>query len=487
MYGGHLPQLSRRNANESGSTSANDAVTIALCAATKDGPKPLKSFHPQFTYSIFGDDEQIFGYKGLKVNLRYRANDMRPHLSISHIQKFETVGDTEATDVKEVLKNHLPPIAFSTDKDFVDSTKLTKPEWTPPGTLHKTIEDATGTYEIWKGTLDDPAVKQLVTRVQIMVPMFIEGGTYIGGENALEDDDRWTVFLLYKKEKANLENRPPYVFVGYSTVYRFFYFTKRQQPTPPPADREDVELPLNGNFDLMSLPCRSRLSQFLILPAFQGQGNGERLYKTIFEFYSKHPETKELTVEDPNEAFDVLRDLCDLDYVDSLAEFKDLHIDASYQPPKTGTIPNTIVDQDKLDSLRKLTKIAPRQFARVVEMYLMSKLPTSVRPTLPTNTAPRPKATAEDNHLLNLWELFVKIRLYIRNKDTLGQLEKEERIEKIHETLSSVEFEYAGILSRFESQRRTAKPEATKNGNGKRKAEDEGEDSAAKKPKVGGD
>jgi len=60
------------------------------------------------TYSIFGDDERIFGYKGLKVNLQYNASDMRPNLQVSFSKKFAPVGDTEATDVKGVLEPFLP-------------------------------------------------------------------------------------------------------------------------------------------------------------------------------------------------------------------------------------------------------------------------------------------------------------------------------------------------------------------------------------------
>lgn len=60
------------------------------------------------TYSIFGNEEQIFGYKGLKINLRYNASDMRPHLAISYNKKFKAVGDTEPTDVKAVLEEYLP-------------------------------------------------------------------------------------------------------------------------------------------------------------------------------------------------------------------------------------------------------------------------------------------------------------------------------------------------------------------------------------------
>lgn len=60
------------------------------------------------TYSIFGDEEQIFGYKGLKINLRYNTSDMRPNLQIMYNKKFKAVGDTEPTDVKAVLEDFLP-------------------------------------------------------------------------------------------------------------------------------------------------------------------------------------------------------------------------------------------------------------------------------------------------------------------------------------------------------------------------------------------
>lgn len=70
--------------------------------------KTLHTFNPKMTYSIFGDDERIFGYKGLKINLRYNASDMRPNLQVSYSKKFAAVGETEATDVKELLEPFLP-------------------------------------------------------------------------------------------------------------------------------------------------------------------------------------------------------------------------------------------------------------------------------------------------------------------------------------------------------------------------------------------
>ena len=73
--------------------------------------KSLYSFHPKFTYPIFGDEEQIFGYKDLKINLRYNISDMRPNLSISYNKKTKPIGDEEPLDIKAVLEDFLPKSA----------------------------------------------------------------------------------------------------------------------------------------------------------------------------------------------------------------------------------------------------------------------------------------------------------------------------------------------------------------------------------------
>ena len=60
------------------------------------------------SYSIFGDEERIFGYQGLKINLRYNACDMRPGLQITYNKRFKSVGETEPTDLKAILESYLP-------------------------------------------------------------------------------------------------------------------------------------------------------------------------------------------------------------------------------------------------------------------------------------------------------------------------------------------------------------------------------------------
>lgn len=75
---------------------------------TDDGIETVATFGPNFTYPIFGEQEQIFGYKGLKIDLRYHAHDMRPNCLITWDKKFKAVGDTEPLDVKARLQEHLP-------------------------------------------------------------------------------------------------------------------------------------------------------------------------------------------------------------------------------------------------------------------------------------------------------------------------------------------------------------------------------------------
>lgn len=44
------------------------------------------------------------------MNLRYRANDMRPHFQMAYGAKFKPIGETEAMDPTAMLRDegHLP-------------------------------------------------------------------------------------------------------------------------------------------------------------------------------------------------------------------------------------------------------------------------------------------------------------------------------------------------------------------------------------------
>ncbi|KAI1304317.1 histone acetyltransferase type B catalytic subunit [Xylaria venustula] len=474
--------------------NANEALTISLVRPLASSIEKVSSFNPKFTYSIFGEDEHIFGYKGLKIRLQYDARNLRPHLSISSSKKFNSVGEVEAVDVREVLKEYLPGVAFQTRSEYETAIRDVQDAWTPPGTLVKTIEKNGETYEIWRGSLADPAVKQLIRRIQIMVLFFIEGGSYVGLDNDGKDDPdyslaRWSVFLVYKKEEVPGTEKQEYLFQGFSTVYDFWMYQQLSQPSATREDNAPIqpkrndswELP-QGDLDLANLPRRARISQFVILPPYQGKGVGSLLYDTIFELYMADTSTKEITVEDPNEDFDKLRDICDLKYLrKNVTEFAALTINSGISIPERGGFlqNNTqislnpsagssskggIVDVAKLEEMRLKSKIAPRQFWRLVEMHLMSTLPNSVRPRTDTESM-RPPAPKADQKVYSLWRLLLKQRIYRRNVLILGELEITERIIKLNETVNNVEWEYAEVLELVE-------PKATAP-NGKRKMDEQ--------------
>ncbi|KAG4422659.1 hypothetical protein IFR04_004280 [Cadophora malorum] len=442
------------------STEANEALLISLVVPDANAPRSLYSFHPQMTYSIFGDDERIFGYKGLKVNLQYNASDMRPNLQVSFSKKFAAVGDTEATDVKGVLEPFLPKIAL--EKPQIFDKAISDPmmkDWKPPGELWQSIQMGIETVEVWKGNLADVAVQQLLKRVQIMVPLFIEGGVILDLDEPEWTLERWTVFFYYQKIETKEDN--PYLFMGYSTVYRYFHFQAATNESGSKKEaKADFTLPLD-NISFSSLPCRSRISQFIILPPFQRSGYGSRFYRSIFDFYLAEPETVEITVEDPNYAFDDMRDINDLRRLRALPEFKAIKINGKITPQPEAAIPNNIVDLPALETIRKRMKIAPRQFLRVVEMHLLSSIPKSVRKADELDDS-NPKMRE-----YGLWRLWVKKRLYKHNKDLLSQMEKEERLDKLDEVLEGVVTDYVRLLEAYNNRVKIDNFEKLAQGKGK--------------------
>jgi histone acetyltransferase 1 len=90
------------------------------------------------------------------------------------------------------------------------------------------------------------------------------------------------------------------------------------------------------------------------------------LYSKVYQHCLDRPLVAELTIEDPSEAFEDLRDVCDLRMLErllrpgsssSLASSLDIR-----GPPKP---------KRELEEIRRSLKLAGRQFARLYEMLLM--------------------------------------------------------------------------------------------------------------------
>ncbi|RMZ74942.1 hypothetical protein DV737_g5608, partial [Chaetothyriales sp. CBS 132003] len=391
------------------SVDANEAVTVSIA-------------------------EQIFGYQNLRIDLRFAAHDLRPHVDISYGRKFKPVGDTAALDLMATLKNYLPPLAFERGFDGAVLNDSRASDWTPPGERVHVYERGGHVFETWAAPLSDPAMKALVDNIQILVLFFIEGAVFINLDDVDWTLDRWRVYLVYKKDKAPpTPTASPYSFVGYATTYRFYKFAK-------------------------SLPSRLRISQFLILPKYQRGGHGSALYQTIQRQVLADATIAELTVEDPSEEFDKLRDVNDFKLLRPAFERADIRFDGAaldalsrVERSRIGTVPTAkLLPLATLRQLRTDLKIAPRQFARQTEMFLLSKIKFSHRQSGGANMATLrvkgPRAANPDDRAYYWWRALLKQRILRKNKDQLTQLPMDERIAHIEDTARGQEDEYEGML-----------------------------------------
>ncbi|KAL8730174.1 MAG: hypothetical protein Q9166_004257 [cf. Caloplaca sp. 2 TL-2023] len=465
---------------KTGSSNANEALNISFVQAGQEAPVKLSSFQPKFTYPIFGEEERIFGYQGVNVNIRFVAHNLLPNVSVKYDLKFKAIGDTKALDIQETLKEWIPEVSFEEPAEFNFKLQydLAAKNWRPPGERIESYTSRGRDFEIWCGDLTDPVVRQLIDRIQILVSLFIEGGTPI----PLDDQDwslaKWRIYFVYENMSSlPSPNASPYSLVGYCTTYRFTTYYPSARPLVPQGKAPlTFNLPLEvptattsssrdtnpsttdsstTPFSLTSLPSRARISQFLILPSHQSHSHGTHLYKTIYTHFLNSPTCKELTVEDPNEAFDDLRDYCDYTHLLNTETFSRITLASSLPPtlfqkkPGIRVPTSQLLDIPLLSTLRKQHKIAPRQFARLVEMYLLSTIPPSVRSSGTARITQKARSKSEEDRRWYYWRLLVKQRVYKKNRDVLAQLERWERVEKVEETVGEVVGEYERLLRRM--------------------------------------
>ncbi|KAF8931192.1 acyl-CoA N-acyltransferase [Dissophora ornata] len=366
-------------------TNSSEAVNIRLVKAAPgsgddEEDQDIIEFNPVFTYSMFGEQEQIFGYKDLVVNLEFASGSLASCFSMGYKEKKPT-----ADKIYTTMKDFLPSDIIDNHDRFIQIAQRDYTEFRPMGT--KVAEyrvNAEGTensvFEFYQAKFDTPRFLEYHRRLQCFAVFFIEGASFIE-----DTDEKWEIRLLFERVSEN--GQETYNFVGYCTMYPYFYYPDQ---------------------------IRMRISQFLILPPYQQQGHGSRLYQSLYNDFCSRKEVREMTVEDPNDDFSDLRDKNDMKHLTAKGVFKDL------QAP---------IKAARIEEVAKAYKLTKRQAARCFELALLRNLDK------------RNKAQYKT------FRLQVKGRLYKHNAEALATLDREERVEKLHETFLSVEEDYHRILA----------------------------------------
>lgn len=369
---------------ETWTTSTNDALTISLV----DENGAVK-FKPAFTYPIYGDAEQVFGYKNLQIFLAFDSITMKPFLNVKYDEKL----NTDIPDVQKALLAKLPKddVILKDEAKWVDAFTKEQETFSLPDkdTIIDEYNIGDESFTVYKVSLQVDAVKRIHRRLQIFTLLFIEAASYID-----ESDTSWKVVITINKRTKQC--------IGYATTYQFWRYLGSE------------------TFDMSSVDdrkSRAKISQFLILPPYQGKGHGKYLYTAIFKHWLADQSIIEITVEDPNESFDDLRDRCDLERIINERLLSDC--------------PNDLpLKQGWLDRKRLELKLEQRQFMRIVEMYLLFSKSSNYR-------------------------LQLKSRIYEKNYEALMDMDESTKKDKLQTAYQSLTDDYKRILSKVNVSKRT--------------------------------
>lgn len=372
-------------------SSSNQALTIYI---TENGLATL--FQPNFTYPIFGDSETIFGYRDLVIYLCFDHCTFLPFLNVKYLAKLD---DDKVSgglvDPKVKLLEFLPELTVYKDEaKWLEKTEEEVENFKIPGTqIGDEFELEDDKYAIFKLDLESVEGIELHKRLQILVLLFIEAGSYIDVTDKL-----WDIYILYKVTSP--ENPS---LVGFVTAYNYWRY------------------PGFKKFEAAEQEIRKKVSQFIILPNYQGKSLGGEFYNRLFDHWLKDvPSVVEIVIEDPNEQFDDLRDRQDLIRLDQ-------HLSGGLQSLKVSELtPEWIL------ATRSKLKMEKRQFARLLEMSLLH---------------------AGNNSKKDV-RLFIKKRLYEKNKETLETLDQPTRLDKLQTAYESLEQDYRRILKPVKFKRR---------------------------------
>ncbi|TFY74100.1 hypothetical protein EWM64_g9912, partial [Hericium alpestre] len=290
----------------------NSALTLSLVRAPKDKEvlaedESYEGFHPTFTYPIYGEDEKVYGYSDLVIDLRFASGSLAYYLDIRYSASLN--GSVAVDDVRGMLEKFIPPDYYKTEEGFLGRVEEEADTFRPLGDkIYSYTRPAPGRGK-GKGTgvaLEEGDEDAVVFEAYhllfdgLFVLLYIEGGSYIN-----EDEESWEFVVLYEKRKRRTTPVvETYHFVGYSSLYPFYCF--------PDKVRLRLSYQVNSSSSRhMNTKAMAVRSPFT-LSFHKLTCHSAGLYNAIYNYVLAQPSIAELTIEDPAEAFEDLRDRNDL-------------------------------------------------------------------------------------------------------------------------------------------------------------------------------
>lgn len=279
-------------------SDALDAIKIHFIEYGGKHPKKL-SFSPKMAHQIFGNDELVFGYSNLTIDITYCGISGHALLKYTYSSKVEDKGLLAADNIQEKIKEWIPNIYTSNHRfqKMLKTITHTAGYGKAINNFIVTKNDQTFKCSINLCNLSDRQFVQFHERYQSLIVFFIDAASYIH-----LTDKNWTILYLYLEKY--LHGKSMRLPIGFLTIYKFV--------TPKIT--------------------RSRISQVFIIPPYQRLGFGTKLLETAYELINGLGDVDEITVESPSAEFTQLRDNYDLKLLTALPEFSKRNILKGYSP-----------------------------------------------------------------------------------------------------------------------------------------------------------
>jgi len=372
---------------------SNQAVKFKLVRNEEDIQNDKTCFNPGMSHQVFGAKENIFGFSNLDIKLYYTAGSLHQYYQKSfETQISKTDGGIDPDNIEEKLnENYIldQENCASSIGHFGDMVRKDK-DFKPFGSKVTEFKRNSRHFEIYKPTMADPGFKEWYLRLETFILWFIDGSQYIN-----TDDVQWDYFTLFERFQNQETGKNQYAIAGFSTVFRFYCYPEKIRP---------------------------RVSQILVMPPFQRMGLGSTLLENIYTHYNTS-DVLEITMEDPSDDCQRVRDFIDARNCTSLPEFGRDFINKGWHPCM-------------YTSARDKFKINKKQARRIYEILRLKFTPKF------------------DEKAMKLYRLDIKNRLNAPHKNE--NLRKKRVMAQVSETVSEddrkrqLQSEYEEIVGEYD-------------------------------------
>ena len=248
----------------------NDILTISYLLNSQR----IYTGNPTYTHQIFENEEIKLSLKdqNLTIEIEIDINSLQSHLILKNASQ----------EIQQQIIEKISPLLSLNSFDWIfdsftpkESFQINNKEELG-GKNEEEGEKEKELIEFYVLTHLDSGANELLSRGEKISMWYIETASSIDF-----NDNKWEVIYMIKKIKNEQ------IFIGYCTLYTFHN-------------------PFLGS--------KIRICQVLILPPFQRQGIGRLLLLFIYNLVSLRSNINEITVEDPSDDFQTLRDLIDLEW-----------------------------------------------------------------------------------------------------------------------------------------------------------------------------